>query len=520
MNYAALSAVSFAFAAILAPLAAGQPLRQPLPSDLEEIDSHIRKADAAVSNAYLRARDTKKEIEEELGVFERAPTSQELERLSPDKAEEYRAAVRAYGAGRKYAFSQYNEAIRLTLAYYQIEPIQRSGPVPGEDSNVQVEWKTIFSEKPEPGQIPGFVYYGFMRQSDRVIIVRKNAFSHAGFLALTLQHESLHFDILLAQGDRASRDPDTELRIQKSLLPDARSIYAADDDEYRLLVANVALAQWLQIERRRGNASPDSNPGWLRDFIKGNISISDLERIDFSSPAEPLATLAHDSPQLFSKGNYNVSQMLANAITLTQAAQEFSNKQDKERLQQRKREEKAYREWLDARERARNAAWAYLKTSVGLACSSPGKFESKAGAGEIVGVGLDPLDLFFRMTSYSENSGPGSMNLCQREMMNRIYAASSPVGIADLAGWARDWREAHPSLLKRLGAALSSFAAALSSAVTNFTEALAVNGGGTGGDDGSWDRREGWPRGGNGGMGNSETLGQLRGVDAHGWGGN
>lgn len=512
---------------VLTAPASAQTLRKPLPSEKEKIRAAIEEGNKALADGVYQAAERRRLlIEAGPGRSGQRLSAVEIDALDPELASEYKASLVTMGVHRKHAREKFDEAIRLTLLYYQIEPMHTSGAIKNDGSAVSgmtIRWNPRFSDS-TPSDDENRVEFARVREEDGNVVVDRDAFSHPGFLANILYHESLHFDILLDEGWQ--RSTEAEPRIQRAALQDGRSLFDLTEKEYRGLVASLAQAQWVAIERQRGNRSPDYEPAWLQDIENNTIKREALDSIDLNSAVEPLASAAKSVPTAWSEGLHSATELLERGFSLSELAEQQQRQAEADRVAQRKIEEAQYRAFLEARQRANDAAWKYLRATVALACSSPKDFAKKASEGDLVEVNMESLEFFFRLSSYAENSGPGSMSRCQRAMMDGLYAAKRPVTAQTLAGWARDWREAHPSLLKKITLAIGDALLAVGGAMTSFLKAVgealasapSSNGGGS---PTSIEReRERIPRTDRIAPGESAARGQAERVNRIGWGGN
>lgn len=128
------------------------------------------------------------------------------------------------------------------------------------------------------------------------------------------------------------------------------------------------------------------------------------------------------------------------------------------RAEKAARQEESRRVWaeIEREDRARK----YVQSLAGEACSNPARMDELANEHGIVPVtDLLPASVD---SSYStmDTSGPGSLSRCQMAVLDLFDSARRrgySVSSANLAQWARQYHDAHPGPIAKLGKALSGF---------------------------------------------------------------
>lgn len=120
----------------------------------------------------------------------------------------------------------------------------------------------------------------------------------------------------------------------------------------------------------------------------------------------------------------------------------------------------------EEREARTLAAYRYIKTAAGLACSDPDGYARICGEHRILDADIDADSLSSLLSEDVNRVGWHSLGEhaddCQEDLIRRIASARNLVPAAALGPWAREYRDSHPGLLKRLTTSLDEFASAIS----------------------------------------------------------
>lgn len=137
----------------------------------------------------------------------------------------------------------------------------------------------------------------------------------------------------------------------------------------------------------------------------------------------------------------------------------MSERERAERAQSNRRDDAEFMRRVDEAEAVRRAAYRFIKTAAGLACSDPEAFDSQSQDGQIVGAGIDEPYLSSYLMQDENEVGWKSLgvkpNGCQKDVIEKLINSSGPVAPGVIAGWARAYRDAHPSLLRRFATSLN-----------------------------------------------------------------
>lgn len=205
--------------------------------------------------------------------------------------------------------------------------------------------------------------------------------------------------------------------------------------------------------------------GLTPDLIRGNpyyrrwLRVSDTSDIrgSGSNPGEPEPQKA-SGDESFLDGLARLGDASANARDITRTLVE---REQREREEYQRRDHAAFLARRAAQEAAVRAAYQYLKTAAGLACSDPEAFQRESEGGAVISVGINDLDFGSFLSSDINEVGWKSLgvkpNACQEAVMRQMIHTRGQVSPGTVAMWANAYRNAHPSLLKRFATSIGEF---------------------------------------------------------------
>lgn len=123
------------------------------------------------------------------------------------------------------------------------------------------------------------------------------------------------------------------------------------------------------------------------------------------------------------------------------------------RAEETRRQEKADLEYR--RELGRHASeFGYLSAAAGASCADSDAFAAEVRRGRYTSVSMDRSYLaeYLSMSAIA-----GGLSPCQVELLTKIKDAGRSVSWSDLLAWGRQYREANPTLGRRVGRALQAF---------------------------------------------------------------
>lgn len=160
----------------------------------------------------------------------------------------------------------------------------------------------------------------------------------------------------------------------------------------------------------------------------------------------------------FLDGLSRIGDASVNARDVTRALVE---REQREREEYQRRDHAAFLARRAAQEAAVRAAYHYLKTAAGLACSDPEAFQRESEGGVVISVGINDLDFGSFLSSDINEVGWKSLgvkpNACQEAVMRQMIKTRGQVSPGTVAVWANAYRNAHPSLLKRFATSIGEF---------------------------------------------------------------
>ncbi len=389
----------------------------------------------------------------------------------------------------------YDKAIHAVIAAYGINPEHITGTLVGggEFKGKEATWAPAFgniksrSFKDYRGRevsVPPLDKASAMTWVDGQIVIGKDFFGSPALLAAGIIHETVHFEQFTTPGQGPCKpyDPTCELEAYKIELSAINALGLTPQEVHK--IGTGMRDQMEQIKKKSG-----STPFSVLDPEPTKKSGDD----DFINSLNKMRDVSKKAKDI---------------------AKKISDDQEKERLAREQKENSKEREWL-ATEKARNdAAWNYIKTAVGLACSNPQAFSDQISAKKIIDAALDDDELWYHLYEAKNEVGWESLskgiNSCQDHIVNQILSAPNPVPASLVLTWARQYREDHPSLIKRFVTTVSDFFAALEEFLNSIApHSSSAQGGGNGGGQSAGG-------GGNGGSHihyhDGEAAGQLRGI--------
>ena len=418
---------------------------------------------------------------------------------------------------QKYAF--YNQVVSLTIDTYHLRPVLTEAPnvFSGPEAIKAQSWHPHYSEKEvsdgkgfmrrrtdaealargaKDGQPPNKTLHDAGRTTYREAQIRLfiHSFEDPGVLAANIYHETGHWLDIAGRGwmlgPHESFGTEERAYARTANLGAVFELSQDKIDFYRDQSTKFA-AKALQTP---GGASWGQvgldHPDWLDGLA---LDEAGRPQADPGRP-EPVRLRADEDFLRAIEDIQGVSRE-SKDILLRHMQEEKRRVED-----ERKREKKVH-----------DAAWRYLKTAVGLACSDPQALAGEIAANRVVGVGLPGFQIGILLIIDGE-----SLNSCQKGVINKLLAASGPQPAGHLVTWAEQYRRDNPGFFQRLLTGLGDFAGALG-------ELLKSEPGRSGGAGGSRDRSEPRERGDDshgsrGPNGNGPAMGQLKGIQSGGWG--
>jgi len=123
------------------------------------------------------------------------------------------------------------------------------------------------------------------------------------------------------------------------------------------------------------------------------------------------------------------------------------------RAEETRRQEKAGREYK--RELGRHSyEFGYLSAAAGMSCADSDGFVEEVRKGRYTSVSMDRQYLAEYLTMASFDGG---LSPCQMELLTKIKNSDRSVSWSDLLAWGRQYRDANPTLGRRVGRALKAF---------------------------------------------------------------
>ncbi len=466
-------------AALLMGLLVSNAYASPVKPNQDRVDEiqEVLVARKLSAEKAARAEALRNKIENQIGLRDEQdqplPLNQRVEEyakrllgLGNKVYEDYARLTADYKRAQEELQKLSAKAIELARAAYQTSPAKSSG--------------VIVSGPPLPtseDDVPGFIgnqaayipkYSGQMSKGTSgttddagKVLIGPDAFDSPGKLAFTLYHEGEHFEKLLTPGLDLRNLPDEEVLAREKQRPLLKGTFdfsdkAIEDFDKVLAAERIRAEKWRQyIAQGLDPYKLSHQPAFPRSNAPMRLEDSVYEEVD------RILARTKELRDQERKGRFGfLDDVKEESIRARQQVQA----QDDDytawyrrfdailtRAEETRRQEKAEREYN--RELGRHASeFGYLSAAAGMSCSDPDGFVAEVRKGRYTSVSMDRAYLADYLTMAA-----GGLSPCQMELLAKIKNSDRSVSWSDLLAWGRQYRDAHPTLGRRVGRALQAF---------------------------------------------------------------